>query len=212
MSKPSARSIYTLKGPCSNCPFRSDQPFYLHDDRVAEIGQSLRDGATFYCHKTLDYGDGPDTDECEADDDGNSGSVTSRARACAGALATMEKEGRPNQIMRIGQRLGFYDPAHLDADAPVHSSLAEWAAARRADNAAAAGPHRPAADAQYCEVVHDQDCLNPAAYSGPYGIEESLRGPATTTECSQCANVVCRACASNPEAGAAWICKRCDED
>lgn len=47
---------------------------------------------------------------------------------CAGALITMEREGSFNQMMRIGERLGFYDPADLAMDAPVHDSLADWVA------------------------------------------------------------------------------------
>ncbi|MCU1510462.1 MAG: hypothetical protein JWO34_302 [Arthrobacter sp.] len=55
------------------------------------------------------------------------GEVTGDLRT-AGALITMEREGSFNQMMRIGERLGFYDPADLAMDAPVRGSLADWVA------------------------------------------------------------------------------------
>lgn len=210
-------NIYTLKGPCSNCPFRSDKPFYLDEDRVTEIAESLRDGATFYCHKTVVYDDPPESqdldpeasDACddEESDPSFSGRITNRARACAGALATMEREGRPNQIMRIAHRLGFYDPENLDKDAPVYPSLAAWTAARRSDEASASGD---APQAQYCEVAHDNDCLNPPARMGAFGVEASLDGPKTTDECPACGHAMCEQCTSETDEGSGQICKQCN--
>lgn len=201
------KSIYTLKGPCSNCPFRNDKPFYLGEDRVIEIAQSLRDGATFYCHKTLNM-DAQD-DSCDEEDEGNptrDSAIGNRARACAGALATMENEERPNQIMRIAERLGLYDRHNLDPDAPVYSSLAEWTAARRKDETAAAGP-----EPEYCGVAFDQNCQNPAAIMGPFGVEESLEGPSTTTECRECGNPACEACLRPEDGGDGRLCRQCEE-
>jgi hypothetical protein len=40
----------------------------------------------------------------------------------------MEREGSFNQMMRIGERLGFYDPAALVMESPVRGSLADWVA------------------------------------------------------------------------------------
>lgn len=104
---------YSLPGPCANCPFRSDRPFYLNPDRVDEIADALEAGQGFTCHKTVDYTeDGPE--------------VNDRGRECGGAMATLEREGRPNQGMRIAERLGFYDPTRIDPDAPVYDSIDEW--------------------------------------------------------------------------------------
>ena len=33
-----------------------------------------------------------------------------------------EKEGQPDQMMRISERLGLYDHSKLDMDAPVYDS------------------------------------------------------------------------------------------
>lgn len=35
-------------------------------------------------------------------------------------------EGRPNQMMRIAERLGFYDRTALVMDSPVSESLDAW--------------------------------------------------------------------------------------
>lgn len=107
-------SIYTLTEPCANCPFRIDRPFYLGRERRQEIADDLEGGATFYCHKTLDYND-------------EGSEVTSRSRACAGSLIAMEKDEAPNQIMRIAERLGLYDRTKLNMDAPVVDSLQDFA-------------------------------------------------------------------------------------
>lgn len=119
-SRGTAKTPYTLKSPCTHCPFRSDADPYLRPERADDIAQSLRDGESFYCHKTLVY-DGEYDGEAVGQ-----GTVTGRSRMCAGALITMEREDAPNQIMRIAERLGLYDRFALDMDAPVYASLAEW--------------------------------------------------------------------------------------
>lgn len=121
------RAPYTLKSPCPHCPFRSDIEPYLRAGRAENIGRDLRDGKSFYCHVTVDYRDKND------DDEPGRGKITNRSRMCAGALITMENEERPNQIMRIAERLGLYDRFALDMDAPVYRSLAEWEASFRED-------------------------------------------------------------------------------
>lgn len=37
----------------------------------------------------------------------------------------LHREGRPNQIMQVAQRLGAMDPAALDPDGHAYSSLAD---------------------------------------------------------------------------------------
>lgn len=124
---------YELTGPCRNCPFRNDTPTYLRAERAEEISDSLMSGSTFPCHKTVDYtssdedtGDeGADDDGEGADDDGE-GRLTERSQSCGGAMATMERNGFANQMMRIAERLGLYDANKIDPAAPVYSSLHEW--------------------------------------------------------------------------------------
>jgi hypothetical protein len=108
---------FALKRPCGNCPFRADRTPFLDRDRVREIADSLHADASFHCHKTVSY---------PAED--GAGEVTPDSKHCAGALITMEREGFANQMMRIGERLGFYNPADLAMDAPVHDSLDAWVA------------------------------------------------------------------------------------
>jgi hypothetical protein len=106
---------YRLTSPCPMCPFRSDIPPYLNRGRVREIQQSLYDGGQFPCHLTTDWGD---------DDDAEHDYIpTGHEVHCAGALIVLEKEGRPNQMMRIAERIGLYDARKLRMDAPVYASF-----------------------------------------------------------------------------------------
>jgi hypothetical protein len=106
---------FALKRPCGNCPFRSDRAPFLDRDRAQDIADSLEAGASFHCHRTLDYNAEDGTPE-----------ITESSKHCAGAMITMEREGKANQMMRIGERLGMYDRGLLDMHAPVHDSLGEW--------------------------------------------------------------------------------------
>ena len=111
-------SPFRLQKVRADCPFRRDVPFHgLDTERVEEIAESLRAGASFHCHKTLDY---------DADGD----PVVESSQVCAGALATMEKGREPNQSMRVAERLGLYDPEEFDWESqPVHDGLDDWEAA-----------------------------------------------------------------------------------
>jgi hypothetical protein len=106
---------FALKRPCGNCPFRSDRAPFLDRDRAQDIADSLEADASFHCHKTNNF----DTEDGAPE-------ITVSSKHCAGAMITMEREGRANQMMRIGERLGLYDPSLLDMDSPVYDSLAEW--------------------------------------------------------------------------------------
>lgn len=112
MSKP-----YTLTTPCKDCPFRTDVAPFLSHDRARSIADDCSESANFYCHKTVDY-----------DSDDGASTISGRARVCAGFLITMERENRANQATRVAERLGMYDSAALDHDAPVHDSMEEWVA------------------------------------------------------------------------------------
>lgn len=100
---------FNLTKPCKHCPFRNDIRPFLSTRRVREIIASLIGRQeSFPCHKTVDY---------SHDDDGR---VTSKSEHCAGAMILLEKLGKPNQMMRICERLGLYDRRKLDMNAPVY--------------------------------------------------------------------------------------------
>lgn len=111
---------FRLKKVCSNCPFRSDREFHgLREERVRALGQALKDGAIFHCHKTVKY-----------DEDEETGKEThnlEKSQFCAGALATIIKGGHANMTVQVGERLGLRDPDEFDHEAqPTYDSLDEW--------------------------------------------------------------------------------------
>lgn len=42
-------------GPCADCPFRSDRPFFLSPERVDEIADASHADLGFSCHGTNDF-------------------------------------------------------------------------------------------------------------------------------------------------------------
>lgn len=113
-----AAGPYSLRTPCSNCPFRKDVDPYLRPGRVREIERGLERGE-FPCHKTT-----------VSDGDGGM-RATEDSVHCAGALILMVKEDRSSQMMRIAHRLGMFKPEELDMDAPVYDSFDEMEEAMR---------------------------------------------------------------------------------
>lgn len=115
---------YTLRRPCKNCPFRSDIKGYLTKGRVREIIDAItRQQASFSCHKLNEF---------ETNDEGWTETVeTENSQHCAGALIFLERLERPNQMMRICERLGFYDRRKLEMDSPVHTAKSMVAAQPR---------------------------------------------------------------------------------
>lgn len=105
---------YNLKRPCPNCPFRNDREPYITGERAEEIAYSLWGGAEFPCHKTTHHDD--DGDYMPSKDE----------QFCAGALIVQELSDGPNQMMRIAERLGMYDPRELDMAAPVYECLEDF--------------------------------------------------------------------------------------
>ena len=102
------------KSPCDDCPFRTRPRFHFSEGRARDIADALRQGASFSCHKSLDY---------SADDKGK---ATPATKHCAGAMLVLENEGCPNQLMQIAERLGYYDPERLRAasqEVPVYEDL-----------------------------------------------------------------------------------------
>lgn len=102
---------FDLKSPCSNCPFRKDINPYLNKARVRDLEKSLiSKQESFVCHKTSHKLGAPkDKDE----------------NHCAGALIVMEKENKPNQMMRIAERLGLYNRHELKNKELVFDSFKE---------------------------------------------------------------------------------------
>jgi hypothetical protein len=92
---------YLLRTPCDACPFLNGMSFTLTRLREFASGE-------FPCHKTARL-------------DENIGYVSKgdKSQHCAGALIFLEKQNAPHQMMRIMERMGYYDRSKLDMDAPV---------------------------------------------------------------------------------------------
>lgn len=76
-----------------------------------EIANSLLlEDQSFSCHETIEYGD--DGEFVRSPEESH----------CAGALIFLEIQNKPNQIMRIAERLGLYDRTKLDMGARVFRS------------------------------------------------------------------------------------------
>lgn len=90
---------FDLKKPCKDCPFLcgSSTNRTLPVSRMEEIKEGLLNDQSFTCHKTLDL-------------------PTNKQQHCAGAMIFLEKHQRPNQMMRIAERLRLYNHQELDHD------------------------------------------------------------------------------------------------
>jgi hypothetical protein len=93
---------FDLKTPCKDCPFikGSSTNTTLAEGRLEGIVDDIRNDMTFACHKTLEK-------------------PKSEQQHCGGALIFLEKENRPNQMMRIAERFGKYDYKKLNTDADI---------------------------------------------------------------------------------------------
>lgn len=107
--------------PCKNCPFRTDSlEGWLGNNRASEISNSLTvEDKTFPCHKTVDY-------DSQDDDEAFSGVLTNETQHCAGALIMLEKMNKPNQMMRIAERLGLYNRTKLKMDSPIFNNSKQF--------------------------------------------------------------------------------------
>ena len=94
---------FNMTKPCRNCPFLTTTLPYISTARAEEITEGVMNDITFTCHKTLDK---PDREH----------------EHCAGAMIFLEKQNNPNQMMRISQRFGDYDPTCLDMESKVYDS------------------------------------------------------------------------------------------
>lgn len=107
---------FDLTSPCGDCPFRSDKPFHLSPERVRQIlggGDHWWPAASFPCHRTIIYGD---------DENGDTTTIPPSAQQCAGVMAILHRENRPNDAMQVVERWGLWNPAALDPTAPFYAS------------------------------------------------------------------------------------------
>lgn len=108
--------MFDLMSPCVNCPFRKGvgSRLQLNPKRL----EGIRKAPAFQCHKTTVYFD-------------ETGDVApgERPQQCAGLMATLHRDGRPNQIMQIASRLGALDLGALD---PRREAYETWEAAKAA--------------------------------------------------------------------------------
>ena len=92
---------YSLVRPCVECPFLPG--FTISVERLREFAEN----GQFACRK-----------HCEVDEEAFVAKGPDTP-CCAGALIALEKASRPNQMMRISERLGFYDRSKLDMSVEV---------------------------------------------------------------------------------------------
>jgi hypothetical protein len=111
-------SMFKMKRPCDQCPFRHDVRGFLSEDRATEIADALLSDQTFSCHKTVDYSN--------EDEDGFSAGDTHNSQHCAGATIMLEHMEQPNQMMRWMERLGAYDRRQMEMDAPVFTDAEDF--------------------------------------------------------------------------------------
>jgi len=200
---------YKKREPCENCPFRTDVTPYLRRDRAEEISDALREGGEFSCHKTVDYdGDGED-------DEGNiTGRETKQEQFCAGALIMLEKSSGPNQMMRVAQRLGMYDPSKLNMEAPVFDTPLNFILAQEREGD---DPEMPEGGWETCHVV-GSNCAMPAGFMTGGGAKVNVNTEGELPYCYRCGEATCYECSSDfsdkvpfHEEGAR-ICEDCLED
>ena len=94
---------YTMTSPCDECPFL-DTPQMKRGFTLRRLTDFAN--GQFPCHQT-------------ANSDSGEFVATDKSVHCAGALIFNEKRGYANQMMRICERLGFYDASKLDMEANV---------------------------------------------------------------------------------------------
>lgn len=103
---------FTKTKPCNNCPFRTDIQPYLSQGRAEEIIHEITENQqTFTCHKTSKK---------------LSPEYKGEEQHCAGALILLEHNNQPNQMMRIAERIGFYDRRKLDMTSPVFDNYEDF--------------------------------------------------------------------------------------
>lgn len=80
---------FDLKKPCAECPFIKSNKYYFSKSRSKEIIKAT----SFTCHKT---------------------SNLKIKQSCAGRMILLERENKPDQMMRVAERLNLYDRNNLE--------------------------------------------------------------------------------------------------
>ena len=96
---------YTMTSPCGQCPFLKSMSHGFPIRRLKEFASG-----EFPCHQTASIVEEEGFSEYHAND---------KSIHCAGALIFNEKRGTTHQMMRICERLGMYNAAKLDMNAPI---------------------------------------------------------------------------------------------
>ena len=109
-------TMFDLKSPCVTCPFRKGQGslFGLPLERLFGIFYAV----AFQCHKTVDYDEVDDEDECGRNGTGRE----HKSQQCAGLMAVLHRENQPNQIMQVAERFGHLDCSTLDPRQEAYAS------------------------------------------------------------------------------------------
>lgn len=185
--------MFKLRRPCAHCPFRTDVPGYLRRSRAVEIAQAIAGGSIFPCHETT---------ADAVDEEGNDIRVqVDTSQFCAGAVITMEKMGQPNQALRMAERLGIYDHASLDMDAPVVGSFVEFVDhhTERAALIVEPGVDEDEVFLDNCCSVVDAGCEAPAGYMmGGTAVPADNEG-VELHACPECGCTVCASCSDDED-------------
>lgn len=114
---------FDLRQPCNECPFRTDIEFHLSSRKAEEIAASLFSDQSFACHKTTIF----------TEDDQGFSTVEHgpKTQACAGATIMLEHMERPNQLMRICERIGYYDRTKMDMESASCHTATEFVSMHR---------------------------------------------------------------------------------
>jgi hypothetical protein len=103
--------MFDLTRPCKNCPFRKGQGELFELRRLDEIFKQ----DAFQCHETVDYSNFDDPRKRQGD----------KPQQCAGLMAVLAREGKPNTIMQVAERLGHLDLTKLDPRGEAYDSFAD---------------------------------------------------------------------------------------
>lgn len=111
---------FTLKKPCSNCPFIKGTTMVLQPGRMEGIVETLQsDYNVFPCHKTTQH---------DEDSDGNPITVPhDKEQACMGALAYMYQHHGVIPVMaRLAIRFGELNPKTIEVNFKKLEEPGKW--------------------------------------------------------------------------------------